>query len=249
LSGEWFTVPRPAPAARLRLVCFPYAGGGASAYWRWAAALPAGIELAAVTLPGREARFDEPPHESLAVLLPELLDALGPYQRPVAFFGHSMGALIAFELCRALARDGLPAPRALVVSGRRAPHLPAPAGSSDDLSDPALCAQLRAYGGTSDEVFAEPALLELVLPTFRADLVLAAGYRYRPAPPLETPIIAYGGVEDAETSAAEIAGWAEHTSAGFDSRFFPGGHSFPFEGDGVVQRLGADLCATAEGRS
>src|SRR3954468_12228703 len=106
LSGEWFTVPRPAPAARLRLVCFPYAGGGASAYWRCAAALPAGIELAAVTLPGREARLDEPPRENLAMLLPELLDALARYRQPVAFFGHSMGALIAFELCRALAREG-----------------------------------------------------------------------------------------------------------------------------------------------
>ena len=123
MQNRWVCAFAPQPTARLRLLCFPYAGGGTSIYRSWSAQLPPHIELCAVRLPGREGRFAEPPLRRMDRLLALLVNGVLPYlDRTVAFFGHSLGALVAFELARALRREGLPTPAHVFVSGRRAPQ-------------------------------------------------------------------------------------------------------------------------------
>ncbi|WP_018350250.1 thioesterase II family protein [Longispora albida] len=238
----WLLTQRPRPAARLRVICLPFAGGGATAYRDWPAQLPDWAEVSTVCLPGRGARFAEEPHRSTATLIPALLGALRP-REPYVLFGHSMGALTAFELCRALRAEGRPLPLGLVVSGRRAPHLRRPAHIPDlhSLPEPALLDRLRSYGGTPEELLANTELLELFLPALRADFELVETHQYTVAEPLGIPIVAYAGLDDASTPPGSAEAWGQHTSAGFRWELFPGGHFFLFDGLTVVKQLSGDL--------
>lgn len=225
-GDAWVSCPRPNDAARLRLFCFPYAGGGASAYLSWARELPPSVELCAIKLPGREARLGEPPFERLTPLVQAAATALSPWlTRPFALFGHSLGALVSFELTRELRRRGARSPQHLFVSARGAPHLPS-ADPLHALPDPALVERIRSMGGTPEEVLREPDLMGLFLPIVRADAAVNELEPFIAEAPLACPITAFGGLDDARARRNEIEAWREHTRAAFRVEMFPGGHFF-----------------------
>jgi medium-chain acyl-[acyl-carrier-protein] hydrolase len=221
----WLPYRRPRPDAALRLFCFPYAGGLASAFRAWQTDLPEEVEVCAVQLPGRETHWTEPPFTSLPRLLDALEEVLEPLlDRPYALAGHSMGGTIAFELARRL--EPRRPPVHVFVSGTRAPHLPDPRGPRYALPYDALVQELREIGGTPPEVLEHAELMELVLPLVRADLELNDTHAHVPGPPLEVPLSAFGGVNDPVVPVEAIEGWRAYTSGGFRLRMFEGDHFF-----------------------
>ncbi|MYT29250.1 alpha/beta fold hydrolase [Streptomyces sp. SID8354] len=222
----WLRRFRPVPHPRVRLVCLPHAGGSASFYRLWADALPWDVELVAVQYPGRMDRLREPCIEEagkMADLLCEELRLLSG--RPLVLFGHSLGALLAYEVARRLDRPGTPAPAQLVLSGRAAPGTrpPTTVHLGDDEE---LWAELRRLGGTSDEVSAQPELRSLVLPALRSDYRLAETYRHVPGPPLSCPVTVCVGERDTEVSREQAAAWSRYTRGGCEVAVFPGGHFY-----------------------
>ena len=243
VASSWILRPEPKPKARLRFFCFPYAGGGASAFASWVHLMPPEVEICAVQLPGRETRLGEKPFVRLPVLVQALRESLRPYLHgPFAFFGHSMGALICFELTRELRRARLPGPVHLFVSGHRAPHLPDPDPPIHQLPASAMVAELRRRYDTPETLIQNPELLELLLPVLRADLAVCETYLYSAEDALDSPITVYGGLEDPKVSRQELAAWRSQTRGVFDLRMFPGKHFFPQTAElFVLQSLGDDL--------
>jgi medium-chain acyl-[acyl-carrier-protein] hydrolase len=226
-TGQWLSIRQPNPRAALRLFCFPYAGGGASVYSAWPRNLPSAFEVCAVQLPGRETRLKEQPFRELTPVVEAVAAAIEPYlDRPFAFFGHSMGALISFELARLLRERGGARPAHLFVSGRRAPQLPDDEPPTYDLPDEEFFAILRELNGTPTEVLEHPELMELVMPLLRADFALVQTYVYKPEAPLDCPITAFGGVQDVEVVREDIKAWREQTADAFSARLLPGDHFF-----------------------
>jgi medium-chain acyl-[acyl-carrier-protein] hydrolase len=208
-------------------LCIPYAGGNAFAYRGWQPLLPSAVEVVAVQPPGRDVRFSEPPSEAMDAYVPALAEALLPrLERPLAIFGHSLGALIAFELVRHLRTAGLPAPVHLFLSGMQAPHLPPLEPDVHLLPDEQLIARLRRLNGTPEEVLQSRPLLEVVLPAIRADFKLLETYRFSPGPAIEAPTTVLGGLSDASTPAPRLKAWAEHCSDFKGVRMFPGDHFY-----------------------
>lgn len=235
----------PRPDARLRLFCFPWAGVGASAFYSWTRHVPAEIELVAIQYPGREDRLGEPAVNRLAPLLEMLLRDVPPHcDRPFAFWGHSMGALLAFELSRAMRSAGLPAPRHLFVSGRQAPQFPEPLPAIPNLPDAAFIVELQQrYGGVPEVIARDAALQALFLPAIRADLELIHTYAYRPGPALEAGISVFGGSED-HVGPAQLEGWREQTSGPFRLYVYPGDHFFiTVRAEEILWRVREDLGA------
>ena len=210
------------------LVCLPYAGGGASIFRAWKRSPPPGIEICPLQLPGREGRLREAPHRCVETLVAEILPPLRPLiGRPFALFGHSMGALIAFELARRLRAEGAPVPAHLFVSGHRAPQLPNPRSPLAHLPDAAFLAELRTrYDGVPAEVLRHPDLMALLLPCLRADLALVEDYQCDVAEPLACPISVYGGEDDPVANEAELAAWRAQTRGEFTLTRFAGTHFF-----------------------
>jgi medium-chain acyl-[acyl-carrier-protein] hydrolase len=181
-----------------------------------------------VQLPGRGNRLGEPAYTRLPPLVEALSAALLPYfDVPFAFFGHSMGASIGFELARRLRRLRAPEPFHLFVSGRRAPQCPDTDPPTYHLPEPAFINQLRQLNGTPQEVLEHPEIMQLLLPLLRADFQLIQTYVYEPGPPLACPITAFGGIEDPETDRDLLERWREQTVADFSLQMFPGDHFFP----------------------
>lgn len=226
--SRWLAIPRPQVAASLRLFCFPYAGGGTAEFRAWAEYLPAGTELCAIQLPGREMRLGEAPCDQLERLVQSLATELDPYlDRPAVFYGHSFGAFVCYELARERRRRGCEGPIHLVVSGSRAPHVPNPEPAIYHLPDNELIAEIQQrYGGIPKEILENEEMLALVLPSLRADFTMADTYRYREEPPLSCPITCYGGDADPSTTPASLEAWREHTDSDFRLRVFAGGHFF-----------------------
>lgn len=229
-SETWFSIPMPRPAADLRLVCFPHAGGGASAFFPWSKAL-AGypIEVAAVRLPGRESRLREPACADLGAIVDALVLALQSLpDRPFAFFGHSAGARVAFETTRKLRGLGRRLPLHLFVSGAMAPNVPhsGPLLHAIPDQDTFLSEVSGRYGGIPSLVMDHTELRNLIAPALRADLEMHERYVYRAESPLPIDITAYGGQQDASVSLEGLARWREQTAAHFSSRIFPGDHFF-----------------------
>jgi medium-chain acyl-[acyl-carrier-protein] hydrolase len=226
-TSPWTAGAKPNPRARVRLFCFPYAGGGATIYRAWASALPASVEVVPVQLPGRGRRLGEPAFESVDELVPALAQALLPYfDLPFVFFGHSMGATISFELARHLRRERGLQPKHLFVSGRRPPHVPNSNPRTYDLPDDEFIQTLRDLNGTPKEVTEHPELMELMLPLLRADFAICETYTYRPEGPLECPLSVYGGMQDTDVPRERLEAWREMTTGRFSLRIFPGDHFF-----------------------
>jgi medium-chain acyl-[acyl-carrier-protein] hydrolase len=212
---------------RLRLLCFPHAGGGASAYRGWAGLLPREVEVCPLQLPGREMRLREPALTDLSALV-ALLVAESESLRSgrFALFGHSLGALVAFEFTRALRRRGEPLPLYLFVSGSPAPQLAPPAPNLLGLDDEAFLTTIRDFAGTPEPVLQDRELVSLLLPTLRADFGLRAGYVCADEPALPLPISAFGGEGDTFVPLSSLFGWRTHTQRSFSLMRFAGDHFY-----------------------
>jgi surfactin synthase thioesterase subunit len=229
LDGEWIRVHEPVPGARIRVLCFPHAGGSASYFHPLSRALAgAGVEVLAVQYPGRQDRRAQPPVDRIGPLADGVAaavrGALG--EGPTVFLGHSMGAVVAFEVALRVERDGADEPPALlVVSGRRAPSVPA--GSSvHGLSDAGMIRELKRLSGTATALFDEPELVQAILPAVRADYAAIENYRCAEGTMVRCPVQAYLGDADPLATPAQVERWREHTASGFDLRTFPGGHFY-----------------------
>jgi medium-chain acyl-[acyl-carrier-protein] hydrolase len=225
-ADVWTWRPEPDPHARLRLVCIPYAGGAPTAFRRWPHLVPRGVEICAAQLPGRGLRRSEAPLACMEAIVNDGLRGLRAFRdRPFALFGHSFGAWIAFELARALRRAGERAPVHLLVSGAKAPHLHR-AKEPAALTDDALVAQLLEWNGTPREILDSPEMIQLFLPSIRADYLAYNRYGSREEAPLDVPITAFGGLRDTLVSEEQVAAWSRHTTAAFDAQRIPGDHFF-----------------------
>jgi surfactin synthase thioesterase subunit len=250
--SPWVVIPKPNPAARLRLFCFPYAGGGATIFAGWPRLLPPEVEVVAVQPPGRENRLTEEPYSDLLQLAEKLYEELVAFMdRPFAFYGHSNGGLMAFELARVLRREGRRMPEHIFVGGRPAPQLVLTEPPIHALPHDEFLAALRRYNGTPEEVLQNAEIMELIAPLLRADFSLGETYRYIPGPPLAVPVSAYAGVRDQEVPQHQVEAWKEQTTGPFTFVAFPGDHFF-ITGDreqvlrqmerelrGILSRLGA----------
>jgi medium-chain acyl-[acyl-carrier-protein] hydrolase len=215
----------PGHAKGIRLLCLPHAGAGAATYRAWGAGLPPEVGLCPIQPPGRESRSFEPPYRHVAPLVADLVDELdGILDTPYAVFGHSVGALVAFELVRQIRRSGLPMPMHLFVSGRHAPHLSSDQEQLRDLPTDELARTLAALGGTPSQVLADPDLLESIAPLLRADFSVNETYEYTVEAPLDVGITAFAATADARAERSQVAAWREHTSADFQLYLLPGGH-------------------------
>lgn len=227
-SSRWLTCPRPDPRARLRLWCVPFAGGGAAVWQPWALAMAGLAEIVAVRAPGREDRFEEPPLVRLTDLVGAVVENLSPYLLTnYVLCGISLGALVVFEVARALRARGLPAPRALVVCAARAPHYGPDRPLMHPLPQREFVAEVeRRYGPMPPEIRDTPEILDLVLPTLRADITMYETYVHADEPPLAVPILALGGRADGTVSSTQLHDWREHTTAPCEVDLLPGGHFF-----------------------
>jgi medium-chain acyl-[acyl-carrier-protein] hydrolase len=227
MSDRWLAPNLLRTEARTRFFCLPYAGAGASAYRSWINELPPELQLCAVQLPGRENRLNERAIDSATVLVAGLLAGIRPYlDRPFVIFGHSMGALLAFELTRELRRAGLPQPRHLFLSAHRAPHLPGMLPHVHALSRAEFLSELRRLEGTPEEVLAHEELMQIAEPILRADFKLCELYEYTPGEPLDIPFSVFGGAGDPKVSESALQPWREHTRASMRLRILRGGHLF-----------------------
>lgn len=227
VSGTpWLTIFRRVARPRLRIVCLPYAGAGASAYRQWHAAVPDDVEVCSVQLPGRESRFREPCLTEVEQVIPPLIEALEPFlDAPFVVFGHSLGSALAAELTWALIGRGR-IPRLLAVSGRRAPHVAVERRTMHHLDDAAFRRELEGMGGTPREILEHAELMELLTPMLRADFRMAEGFLRPDVRPFPCPMLAFAGEEDPEALPDRVDTWRAWAGAGYRLHRFPGDHFF-----------------------
>jgi medium-chain acyl-[acyl-carrier-protein] hydrolase len=246
-NTNWIKKTRQNPNAALRLFCLPYAGGWSQIYRPWINHLSSDIELCLIELPGRGPRLSESPITNLSVLVEEIVMNIHTYlDRPFAFFGHSMGALLSFELARSLRQQGYPAPRHLFVSGHRAPHLMLDRIPIHSLPEPEFIEEVRQLEGTPDAVLDNAELRELVFPALRADFQAIETYRYRHCEPLDCPITVFGGLQDVGVDIVALEGWRQYTTKKFGLQLFKGNHFFLHEAQSLIlqeihQQLGEGI--------
>ncbi len=216
----------PEAKDKIRLFCLPYAGGGASIYNEWVKAFPYDAGVYPIQLPGRENRIAEQPLCEMGELVEAISEAIAPYLLcPFIFFGHSIGARIAFELARSLRRKQGVQPCHLIVSGSRAPHIPEP-HPLHHLPDNEFIKELRRFSGTPEAALQSSELMKIFIPILRADFAVDETYICPEDEPLDCPISAFGGTEDMEADLEEIKAWAHHTNCGLTIEMIEGDHFF-----------------------
>jgi medium-chain acyl-[acyl-carrier-protein] hydrolase len=226
-GSPWVHCFNPQEDAAVRLFCLPFSGGGAQSFSGWVGRLPLGIDLCAIQLPGRETRMREVPFADVHTLIDVMAPALQPWlNKPMVLFGHSMGALIAYELARRLQQDYALSPRCLIVSGRVAPHCSLPQPPMNKLPQSEFIGRLRQLNGTPDELLNNTELMDLITPTLRADFSLHEEYSHRVGTRLQCDILAFGGINDPHAGRAAINLWRDVTDGQFRLRMVPGGHFF-----------------------
>jgi len=224
---KWFFAPAKGRPVNMRLFCFPFGGGGASFYRTWTKGLPPDLELCAVQLPGRESRLREEPYTRLMPLVEALSGIIETFlDTPFAFFGHSMGALISFELTRQLRRENKNSPIHLFVSGRRAPQIESHDLPKHNLPKSEFIKELGDYNGTPELILQEPELLDIFLPCLRADFSIIETYIHEYEEPIDCPITAFGGIHDSKTKFEDLAAWRANTNLEFRLKMFPGDHFY-----------------------
>ena len=242
--SPWLIRPCARPAARIRLLCFPRAGGGAAAFRGWAEDCDPEIEVVLVQPPGRENRLREEPVTSMQTMAAAIADALAELpERPCAFFGHSLGAKVAFETARELRRRGQPEPLHLFAAASAGPGVTWNHPLLHLLGDAELLAEVqRRYGGVPQEVLADAELCALLTPVLRADLTVVETYRCADELPLTTPITCFCGADDGMTPIAEASEWRRHTASEFQLHRLPGDHFFPVQARArIPDRIAAAL--------
>lgn len=245
-TNPWF-IGAAAYPRRLRLYCFSHAGGSAAGYLPWQGKLGDGVEVCAIQLPGRASRYGETPYTDMAPLAAELAAQITRHaDLPFAFFGHSLGALLAFETARRLHAAGGPLPERLIASGCEAPPCRSPSRGLHRMADQELTEALRNYNGSPPEVLANRDLMALLLPMIRADFSLVENYHYVPAPALPMPLSVYAGRRDDAGRIAQLERWQEQSAGPFGLHWFEGDHFFIQSAQQQVwQQLAAELAATA----
>lgn len=223
--NAWVTRSVPRPDAATRLFCLPYAGAGANAFRGWAEALGrlSAVEVLPIRLPGRESRLAEPPQTDIGELTDAIDDCM---DRTAVLFGHSVGARMAFEVCRELRHRRRPLPAALLVSGCPAPQLPVECRNDSALDDEAFARRVLGMGGIPEAILAEPELRDLLMPAIRADFGYVDHYRYVSEPPLPIPITGFSGDNDPEAPPSTVHQWSEQSSVLFRHHTLPGNHFF-----------------------
>jgi len=223
---------RPATVrAKLRLFCLPHAGGGAVSFYSWSALLPPFVQVCSVRLPGRETRLSEPLFTEIDPLVDVMVQELQPWlDIPYAVFGHSMGALLAFELVRRQQRAGNPMPVWTFLSGRRAPDMPGEMKSLQTLPDREFVAELsRLYNGMPDEIVDDEESIKMFLPILRADIAVVESYRFMRGEPLDCPMTVFAGARDSSVSWDQMLAWKRQTGRSFALHILPGGHFYSQE--------------------
>jgi pyochelin biosynthesis protein PchC len=238
---DWLRPLRPEHSPMTRLVCFPHAGGSATFFRDWPRRLPPGIDLSGVRYPGREGRYGEPFAGTVEELADQATRALLPLlDVPVAIFGHSMGAAVAYEVAFRLEHDHGVVLRRLFASGQRAPQLIRP--QCQDSGDQAVLNRVRKLGSTETKALDDPELRELLLPVLRADFQLMDAYDPAPGRLIGSPVTGLIGDRDPEVPVSHVQAWADATSADFDLRVFPGDHFYLVPGaSAVVGAIGSCL--------
>jgi medium-chain acyl-[acyl-carrier-protein] hydrolase len=224
---SWISFRKPNPEARLCLFCFPYAGAGALTFRNWQDWLPTDVEVCPIQLPGRGTRMAERPFTQLPPLVEALATALRPLaDKSFAFFGHSLGALVSFELARRIRGQYGVRPVRLLVSAGRAPQVLHRGPPIHGLPKNEFLAELRRLNGTPSELLDHEELMEILLPLLRAEFAIYETYVYSTEPPLNCPIAVFGGLEDRRVNNSELEAWRAQTSGSFSLRMFPGDHFF-----------------------
>lgn len=226
-GSPWFTPLNQVENCQLRLICFSYAGGGTSAFREWVDLICDDVEIIVIQMPGRETRFVEPLATNLTDVVQEIainIAKLSPV--PFVFFGHSLGSLIAFEVTRLLVNKNLNTPERLLLSGRRAAHLPLGRPPYHLLDDDALIEKITTLGGTTEEIIANKDLMDLILPIIRADFALHDTYQYKSGQTLNVPIHVFGGEQDIATSVENLSAWQRHSIQPIELNILKGGHFF-----------------------
>jgi surfactin synthase thioesterase subunit len=226
-TNVWMQVFERRESASLRLLCFPFAGGGAQSFRPWLAQLPSGVELCAAQLPGREMRLRETPFSDVRVLVRAMLPELMTHtDKPFVLYGHSMGALIAYETARLMQEEHAISPVRLIVSGRVAPHFALARPPINKLPQDQFIAGLKRLNGTPREILEDNDLINLIGPMLRADLAIHEEYVHEPGPRLACDIVAFGGLCDTEAGRGGLNAWQDMTAGPVTLRMLPGDHFF-----------------------
>jgi len=247
-EAPWVQIYRPRPQAKFRLFCFPYAGGGPQVFRTWSEFFPDNIEVCPIQMPGRGGRFGEAPFTQWKQAVQEMMKGLSPYwDRPFAFFGHSLGGILAFELARAQGVHSLPPPEELFVSACGAPQRIYRTKYLHRYSDEDLIEEIKRFNGTPKEVLAHEELIKFFLPTLRADLQMIETYQYEEGPALACPIKVFGGQDDPEVGREDLSAWSKQTKNKFSLEFFQGDHFFINSGrEDLLKSISKSVMARSE---
>jgi len=226
----WVIKPKPNSQARLKLFCLPFAGGSSVSFYNWAELLPETLELCLIEIPGRGQRLSEPLRHRLDELVPEIAEGIkDELEQPFVLFGHSMGALLGYELTYLLQTDFQIMPQHLFLSGRGAPHLPNRDEPIHQLPEADFVRHIKKFNGTPKAVLEHQELMELLLPILRADFEICETYQYRSKEKITCPLTILGGLQDSGATREELAAWRKLSSGPFNLRLFPGDHFYLLE--------------------